>query len=200
MIHLQSAAAAAQTIQEDPIELITHDLIAEIGEDPGREGLLRTPRRVAKAWRDLTAGYDQDLNTILNGAVFEEAVDEMVILTDISFFSLCEHHLLPFFGRAHVAYIPNGKVVGLSKIPRVVEMFARRLQLQERLTQQIAQAIDEAIEPRGVAVVTEAEHMCMMMRGVQKTGVDTRASAMLGAFRDNASTRSEFLSMLPRRT
>lgn len=198
-MQIRNVIPVEKTSATDPLEDLTRDWLLEIGENPDREGLVRTPKRVAKAWRFLVDGHEQDLNTILNGAVFEEDVDDMVVLNDISFFSLCEHHLLPFFGKAHVAYIPDGKVVGLSKIPRIVDMFSRRLQLQERMTQQIAEALSEAIQPKGVAVVTESQHMCMMMRGVQKTGVDTRSSAMLGVFRDNPATRAEFMSMLPRR-
>lgn len=196
-MQIRSVVPMERDNAQDPLESLVRNWLEEIGEDPDREGLVRTPKRVAKAWRFLVDGHEQNLETILNDAVFDEDIDEMVMLNDINFFSMCEHHMLPFWGRAHVAYIPNGKVVGLSKIPRIVDMFSRRLQLQERLTQQIAQALQEAIQPRGVAVVTEAQHMCMMMRGVQKIGVDTRASAMLGEFRDNHATRNEFLSMLP---
>lgn len=196
-MQIRSVVPMERDNAKDPLEDLVRGWLEEIGEDPDREGLVRTPKRVAKAWRFLNDGHEQNLETVLNDAIFDEDIDEMVMLNDISFFSMCEHHMLPFWGRAHVAYIPNGKVVGLSKIPRIVDMFSRRLQLQERLTQQIAEALQEAVQPRGVAVVTEAQHMCMMMRGVQKVGVDTRASAMLGEFRDNHATRGEFLSMLP---
>ena len=196
-MQIRSVVPMERDNAKDPLEDMVRTWLEEIGEDPDREGLLRTPKRVAKAWRFLNEGHEQNLKTLLNDAIFDEDIDEMVVLNDISFFSMCEHHMLPFWGRAHVAYIPNGKVVGLSKIPRIVDMFSRRLQLQERLTQQIAEALNQAVAPRGVAVVTEAQHMCMMMRGVQKDGVDTRASAMLGAFRENHATRAEFLSMLP---
>jgi len=182
----------------DPLEQTTRELLVQIGEDPEREGLIQTPERVARAWRFLTRGYDRDISSIINGAVFEEQVDEMVVVTDIDLFSLCEHHLLPFYGKAHVGYVPNGKVIGLSKIPRLVEAFSRRLQLQERLTQQIASAIDDAIQPKGVAVVTEAKHCCMMMRGVEKVNSNTIASAMLGVFRSDRRTRSEFMDFIPK--
>lgn len=180
----------------DPIESIMQELLCEIGEDPDREGLVKTPARVARAWRFLTRGYNQDIQSAINEAIFEEDVDEMVVVREIDFFSICEHHLLPFYGKAHVGYIPNGKVIGLSKMPRLVEIFSRRLQLQERLTQQIARAIDEAIQPQGVAVVTEACHLCMMMRGVEKVNSTTVASAMLGAFRNDRRTRSEFMDLI----
>ena len=167
-----------------------------IGEDPDREGLVKTPQRVAKAWEDLTSGYARDIDEVINDAIFDESHDEMVLVSGIDVFSLCEHHMLPFYGKAHVAYIPNGKVVGLSKIPRLVEVFARRLQLQERLTSQIAKAIQHVLEPKGVAVVLEAEHMCMVMRGVQKVGSVTVTSSMLGAFRECRATRDEFLTLV----
>jgi GTP cyclohydrolase I len=175
-------------------------LLAGIGEDPQREGLERTPERVAQALRYLTSGYRTDIREILNGALFEVCYDEMVIVKDIELFSLCEHHLLPFYGKAHVAYLPDRKVIGLSKLPRVVDMFARRLQIQERLTSQIAQTIQEAIEPRGVGVVIEARHFCMMMRGVEKQHSSAITSAMLGVFRDSKQTRDEFLSLLTHKT
>jgi len=180
----------------DPLEGLIRELLYNIGEDAEREGLASTPRRVARAWRFLTRGYDQDVDAIVNQAIFEEEIDEMVVVADIDFFSLCEHHLLPFFGKAHVGYIPNGKVLGLSKMPRLVEVFSRRLQLQERLTQQIAQAIEDAIRPQGVAVVTEARHMCMMMRGVEKTSSITVASSMRGIFRSDRRTRDEFMDFI----
>jgi GTP cyclohydrolase I len=180
----------------DPIEDLARRLLAELGEDPQREGLLRTPQRVARSLRDLTLGYRQALPSIVNGALFEEDVDEMVLVKDVEFYSLCEHHMLPFFGRAHVAYLPQGRVIGLSKIPRIVETFARRLQVQERMTVQIAGALQEVLKPRGVAVITEAAHLCMMMRGVAKQASTATASCMLGAFRDDARTRAEFLGLV----
>ena len=174
-------------------------LIAELGEDPDREGLVRTPLRVEKALRFLTSGYQADIDTVLNDALFTVDYNEMVIVKDIDFYSLCEHHLLPFFGKCHVAYIPRNRVIGLSKIPRLVDVFARRLQIQERMTNQIAQTILEKIEPRGVAVVCEGTHLCMAMRGVEKQNSYTITSAMLGAFRDQARTRMEFLELLKQR-
>jgi GTP cyclohydrolase I len=174
-------------------------LLVEIGEDPSREGLVRTPRRVETALRFLTDGYRADIDAVLNGALFTVDYNEMVIVRDIDFYSLCEHHLLPFFGRCHVAYIPNGRVIGLSKIPRLVDIFSRRLQLQERMTNQIADTITEKIHPLGVAVVCEGTHLCMAMRGVEKQNSYTITSAMLGAFRDNARTRMEFLELLKHR-
>ncbi len=178
------------------LEKSVHDILVQIGEDPKREGLLRTPKRVAKAYEFLTKGYQQDLATLLNDAIFTEKYDEMVIVKDIDFFSMCEHHLLPFYGKAHVAYIPNGKIIGLSKVPRIVEMFSRRLQVQERMTRQIADTLFEALEPDGVAVVIEAKHLCMMMRGVEKQNSVATTSAMLGSFRDDERTRNEFLKLI----
>jgi GTP cyclohydrolase I len=172
----------------------------ELGEDPTREGLVRTPTRVETALRFLTAGYRADVDSVLNGALFSVDYSEMVIVRDIDFYSLCEHHLLPFFGRCHVAYIPNGRVIGLSKLPRLVDIFARRLQLQERMTNQIAETIREKIDPLGVAVVCEGTHLCMAMRGVEKQNSYTITSAMLGAFRDNARTRMVFLELLKQRS
>jgi GTP cyclohydrolase I len=180
----------------DPIEGLTKSLLTEIGEDPDREGLKRTPTRVAQSFRFLTQGYDQNIEVLMNGAIYEEDYDEMVSVQDIEFYSLCEHHLLPFFGQCHVAYIPDGKIIGLGKIPRIVDMFARRLQLQERLTNQIAQTIQEQLNPRGVAVVMEAEHLCMMMRGVEKQHSKTKTSAMLGGFRSDRRTRMEFMELI----
>lgn len=171
-------------------------ILRAIGEDPDREGLLKTPRRAAEALEFLTSGYRTRLNDILNGALFTVKYDEMVIVKDIEFFSLCEHHLLPFFGKVHVAYLPRDKVIGLSKVPRIVDMFARRLQLQERLTQQIAQSVAEAVNPLGVGVIAEARHFCMMMRGVEKQHSGAVTSAMLGAFRNHKETRDEFLSLV----
>jgi GTP cyclohydrolase I len=166
-----------------------------LGEDPEREGLLRTPERVAKAMRFLTAGYEMTVEDVVGSALFEEEHENMVMVRDIELYSLCEHHMLPFFGKAHVAYIPNGRIVGLSKLPRVVEMFARRLQVQERLTEQVAKAIDDVLAPRGVGVVIEAFHMCMMMRGVEKQNSRTITSALRGVFRDDGKTRDEFLRL-----
>jgi GTP cyclohydrolase I len=182
------------------MERLIRDLLKEIGEDPTREGLERTPARVAKALRDLTAGYDQKVGDVLNGALFTEEYDEMVVVKDIDFYSLCEHHLLPFFGRCHIAYMPSRKIVGLSKMARLVEMFSRRLQVQERMTTQIAQTVQEALQPRGVAVVMEALHMCMLMRGVEKQNSKAVTSAMLGAFRDNPETRAEFMELIKSRS
>jgi GTP cyclohydrolase IA len=173
-------------------------LLAALGEDPGREGLRDTPKRVEKAFRFLTSGYQADVDAVLNNALFTVDYSEMVIVRDIDFYSLCEHHLLPFFGRCHVAYLPNGKVIGLSKIPRLVEIFARRLQIQERLTNQIAETIREKIQPLGVAVVMEAAHLCMSMRGVEKQNSVAVTSAMLGGFRQDARTRMEFLELIRR--
>jgi GTP cyclohydrolase IA len=175
-------------------------LIAELGEDPDREGLVRTPLRVEKALRFLTSGYQADIDTVLNDALFTVDYNEMVIVKDIDFYSLCEHHLLPFFGKCHVAYIPRNRVIGLSKIPRLVDVFARRLQIQERMTNQIAQTILEKIEPRGVAVVCEGTHLCMSMRGVEKQNSLAVTSAMFGVFRDNARTRMEFLELIKQRS
>ncbi|MCI0694495.1 GTP cyclohydrolase I FolE [candidate division KSB1 bacterium] len=178
---------------------LVRQILIELGEDPEREGLLRTPKRVDRALHFLTAGYHQKIDEILNGALFEEKYNEMVIVKDIDFYSLCEHHLLPFYGKCHVAYIPNGKVVGLSKIPRIVDAFARRLQLQERLTTQIAKAIMKALQPEGVAVVTEARHLCMMMRGVQKQNTVVTNSALLGIFHDDRACREEFMQLIGHR-
>jgi len=178
---------------------IIRDLLSEIGEDPEREGLIKTPTRVAKAYDFFTSGYGFDPDKLLNSAVFKEDYDEMVLVRDIDFFSLCEHHLLPFFGRAHVAYIPNGKILGLSKIARLVEVMSRRLQVQERLTNQIAKLLQEHLKPLGVAVVMEAQHLCMMMRGVQKMNSVAVTSAMLGTFRKGTDTRMEFMELIKKR-
>jgi GTP cyclohydrolase IA len=179
-------------------ETIRH-LLSEIGEDPAREGLRETPRRVEKSLRFLTSGYNTDIDAILNNALFSVEYNEMVIVRNIDFYSLCEHHLLPFFGKCHVAYLPNKRVVGLSKIPRLVDAFSRRLQVQERLTSQIADTIQEKIEPHGVAVVMEATHLCMAMRGVEKQNAVTVTSAMLGVFHADARTRHEFLELIRHR-
>lgn len=178
---------------------IIRQLLAELGEDPTREGLLNTPTRVEKSLRFLTSGYGADLDTILNGALFTVDYNEMVIVKDIDFYSLCEHHMLPFFGRCHVAYLPQGRVIGLSKIPRLVDIFARRLQIQERLTSEIAQTIEDKLNPLGVAVVVEATHLCMAMRGVEKQNSFAVTSAMLGVFREDARTRMEFLELIKHR-
>src|SRR5689334_9936460 len=183
----------------DSIASHMRSILAMIGEDPSREGLVRTPDRAEKALRYLTSGYQTDVKQIVNGALFTHKCDEMVIVRDIEFYSMCEHHLLPFFGTMHVAYLPNKKVIGLSKIPRIVDMFARRLQLQERLTHQVADTLMEVLEPHGVAVICEARHFCMMMRGVEKQHSGTLTSAMLGSFRDQKETRDEFLSLVSQR-
>jgi GTP cyclohydrolase I len=175
-------------------ELVRQQL-AMVGEDPDREGLLRTPDRVAKAMAWLTRGYGQDVRTLVGNAIFEEPHENMVMVRDIELYSLCEHHLLPFFGRAHIAYVPSGRIVGLSKLPRIVDMFARRLQVQERLTEEIAAAIEEVLEPRGVGVVIDAAHLCMLMRGVEKQSSKTITSALRGIFRSDPRTREEFLSL-----
>ena len=188
--------AAKQKKSKLSLEQSVKDILSLIGENPKREGLLRTPQRVARALEFMTSGYQQDVQKVLNGAIFNEKYDEMVIVKDIDFFSMCEHHLLPFYGKAHVAYIPKGKIVGLSKVPRIVEIFARRLQVQERMTQQIAETLFDALEPDGVAVVIEARHLCMMMRGVEKQNSVATTSAMLGSFREDERTRNEFLKLI----
>ena len=182
----------------DPIERLVAQMLKELGEDPGRDGLLRTPTRVARAMRFFTQGYEQDPVAILNDALFDVSYDEMVIVKDIDFYSLCEHHMLPFFGRVHIAYVPNGKVVGLSKIPRLVEMFGRRLQVQERLTAQVAETLQRVLDPKGVAVVVEAVHLCMMMRGVQQQNASAVTSAVHGVFERDPKTRQEFMDLIRR--
>ena len=195
-------AGMATTLEKTAASLTTvelyRELLRRIGEDPAREGLVDTPGRMEKSMAFLTQGYAMDVATVLNDALFEEKYDEMVMGKDIEFYSMCEHHLLPFFGRVHVAYVPSGRVIGLSKIPRLVEMFARRLQVQERMTSEIADAIAAAIEPQGVGVIVEAEHLCMMMRGVQAQHSTTVSSAMRGVFKTQLQTRNEFLSLVGR--
>jgi GTP cyclohydrolase I len=181
---------------DDPIEPLVNQMLIALGEDPSREGLSRTPLRVAKAMRFLTGGYEQNLDTVLNEAVFSDTTDEMVVVRDIELYSLCEHHMVPFFGKAHVGYLPDKKIIGLSKLARIVDMFARRLQVQERLTSQIAEAVDSALAPKGVGVVIEARHLCMMMRGVGKQNSRAVTSCMRGTFRSDARTRAEFLDFV----
>ena len=183
----------------DPIQPLVASLLKELGEDPGRDGLERTPKRVAKSLRFFTQGYDQNPAEVLNGALFEVDYDEMVLIKDIEFYSLCAHHMLPFFGRVHVAYIPNGKVLGLSKVPRLVELFSRRLQVQERLTMNIAETLEDLLSPKGVAVVIESIHLCMMMRGVQQQNSSATTSSLRGEFESDPKTRSEFMDLLQRR-
>lgn len=181
------------------LEEVYFAMLEEVGEDPEREGLIKTPHRAAEALKFLTQGYSQDLESIVNGAIFHEEHDDMVIVRDIEYYSMCEHHLLPFYGRVNIAYIPNGKIIGLSKLARITEMFARRLQVQERLTAQIAEAIQEVLQPQGVAVVCEGKHMCMMARGVEKHCSDMVTSHVLGVFREDRGTRQEFMSLLNRK-
>jgi GTP cyclohydrolase I len=183
----------------DPLEALVRAQLKELGEDPGRDGLLRTPSRVAKAFRFLTQGYEQDPKELLNDALFDVSYDEMVVVKDIDFFSLCEHHLLPFFGRAHVAYLPGEKIVGLSKIPRLVQMFARRLQVQERLTTEIAETLESVLQPKGVGVVVEAIHLCMKMRGVEQQNSFAITSSMRGSFNSDQKTRAEFMELIRHR-
>ena len=182
--------------EEIQMQALVEQILIAVGEDPKRDGLLKTPERVEKSMKFLTSGYQVDIDELINGALYEESYNEMVIVKDIDVYSLCEHHLLPFFGKCHVAYLPSGKIIGLSKVPRLVDAFSRRLQVQERLTTQIAQCIDEALKPAGVAVVIEALHLCMSMRGVEKQSSFTTTSSMVGSFKDDARTRSEFLSLL----
>jgi GTP cyclohydrolase I len=188
-----------EPIPADPIVGLTRELLVALGEDPAREALLRTPTRVAQSLRFLTQGYGVEVKDVIRDAVYAEPYEEMVLVRDVEVYSLCEHHMLPFYGRAHIAYMPRGRIVGLSKLPRVVDVFARRLQVQERLTTQIAEALDEALHPYGVAVVIEAFHLCMMMRGVQKQNSQTVTSALTGVFRTDPKTRSEFLELIGRR-
>ena len=181
------------------IEQLAHGLLRAIGENPSRQGLKKTPHRVQESLKFLTSGYKMAVRDVLNGAVFDEEYDEMVLVKDLDLFSLCEHHLLPFYGKCHVAYIPNGKIIGLSKIPRIVDIFSRRLQVQERLTQQIAHFLKEALDPLGVAVIVEAYHLCMAMRGVQKQNATCVTSTMLGVFRSDRSTRMEFMNLVSKK-
>lgn len=178
------------------VKNLVTDLLKYIGEDPTREGLIETPRRVSDAYEFLTSGYNKNIEEVMNNALFNEKYDEMVLVKDIDFYSLCEHHMLPFYGKVHVAYIPDGKIIGLSKIPRIVEVYARRLQVQERMTRQIADTIEKYLQPRGVAVVSEAHHMCMMMRGVEKQNSSATTSAVHGDFKEDPRTRAEFLNLI----
>jgi GTP cyclohydrolase IA len=193
------ATTEPTTLTSASFEDLVKEMIVRLGENPSREGLVDTPERVHKAMQFLTKGYNESPETLLKGALFKVSYDEMVIVKDIEMFSLCEHHMLPFFGKVHVAYIPNGRVIGLSKIPRLIELFSRRLQIQERLTTQIAETIQKVIEPQGVGVVIEARHLCMMMRGVEKQHSAAVTSSMLGCFRDEHETRNEFLSLIRQR-
>jgi len=194
VVKMMSSKAA-----DEPIAPLVQEILSRLGEDPGRDGLKRTPERVDQALKFLTSGYRVDIGKIVNGALYDVKYDEVVVVKDIEFFSLCEHHMLPFFGKMHVAYLPKDKVIGLSKIPRIVDAFARRLQIQERLTQEVAQTIQEIIKPHGVGVICEARHFCMMMRGVEKQHSGAMTSAMLGAFRDCKETRDEFLALVNHR-
>jgi len=202
---MKSSKAVVKVMQpsgqksQEAIAPLIRQIITELGEDASRDGLVKTPERADKALRFLTSGYEMDLDRIVNGALFDVKYDEMVLVRDIEFYSMCEHHMLPFFGKMHVAYLPKDKVIGLSKIPRIVDMFARRLQVQERLTQEVAETIQSVLDPRGVAVVCQARHFCMMMRGVEKQHSGATTSAMLGAFRTQKETRDEFLSLLSHR-
>jgi GTP cyclohydrolase I len=196
VVKVISPGSLGERRPDTPIAPLIEGVIEALGEDRKREGLVRTPERVEKALRFLTSGYSADIGKIVNGAVYEVKYDEMVIVKDIEFFSMCEHHMLPFYGKVHVAYIARNKVIGLSKLPRIIDVFARRLQIQERLTQEVAQCIQELLDPLGVGVIAEAQHFCMMMRGVEKQHSGTVTSAMLGAFRTNKETRDEFLSLI----
>jgi GTP cyclohydrolase I len=191
--------SSASQVHKAGIQAAVREILEHIGENSEREGLRRTPERVARMYDELTAGYYVEPISLINDALFEVDYDQMVVVKDIDFYSLCEHHLLPFFGRVHIAYVPDGKVIGLSKIPRIVEMFARRLQVQERMTKQIADFIQEVLHPKGVAVVVEGAHMCSMMRGVKKANATMTTSAMLGSFRENSKTRAEFMEHIARR-
>ena len=182
--------------KQKDLEKNTKNLLELLGEDPSREGLLKTPKRVAKAWNFLTKGYSDDLDKLINNAIFEGASKDMVIVKNIEFYSLCEHHMIPFYGKAHIGYIPNGKIIGLSKLARITDLFSRRLQVQERLTNQIANCLQEVLNPRGVAVVLEGKHFCMLMRGVEKQNSIASSSSMLGIFREKESTRNEFLKLI----
>jgi GTP cyclohydrolase IA len=195
-VKVMKRKAATPSQEEGRIAELMREVLNNLGEDPDREGLVRTPLRSEKALQYLTSGYRADVESIVNGALFDVRYDEMVIVKDIEFFSLCEHHLLPFYGKAHVAYLPGEKVIGLSKIPRIVDMFARRLQVQERMTQQIAETLQDVLKPKGVGVICEARHFCMMMRGVEKQHSGTVTSSMLGAFRQNKESRDEFLALI----
>ena len=195
-----AAVVEMKAAQPSPIAEMMRAVIEEIGEDPKRQGLLKTPDRADKAIRFLTSGYTTSIRDVVNGAIFDVETDGMVIIRDIEFYSLCEHHMLPFFGKMHVAYLPKGKVIGLSKSPRIVDMFARRLQVQEVLTDQVAKAVQEILQPRGVGVIAEARHFCMMMRGVEKQHSGTITSAMLGEFRSKKTTRDEFLALVSQKT
>jgi GTP cyclohydrolase I len=195
---VNSAIIESPSLENISTKDLYREILIRIGEDPNRDGLIKTPERMEKSMHFLTSGYTMNLTAVLHEALFDVDYDEMVIVKDIEFFSMCEHHLLPFFGKAHVAYVPNGKVIGLSKIPRLVDVFARRLQVQERLTRQIGEAITDAINPQGVAVILEAQHLCMMMRGVEKQHSSTVTSAMLGVFKTQLQTRNEFLSLVRR--
>jgi GTP cyclohydrolase IA len=183
-------------LNSEKVQKLVNELLIEVGEDTKREGLVKTPKRVAKAYEFLLSGYNKNINEVLNDAIYDVKYDEMVLVKDIDFYSLCEHHMLPFYGKVHIAYIPDGKVLGLSKIPRIVEVFARRLQVQERMTRQIADTIDEYLKPQGVAVVCEAKHMCMMMRGVEKQNSSATTSSVHGTFKEDARTRAEFMNLI----
>ncbi len=195
-VDVLKAEDPAEGAEPSPIVPLIHDLLQHLGEDPARDGLRKTPQRVEKALRFLTQGYAQTVEEMVNGAIFDEPGAEMIVVKDIEFYSMCEHHMLPFFGRAHVGYISDGRIIGLSKIPRLVDLFARRLQVQERMTIQIAAAVEQAVQPRGVGVILEAHHFCMMMRGVEKQDSVSATSCMLGEFRDDDKSRSEFLGLL----